>query len=503
MLRVVLRAVLAAAAAVVVLVPPAAAGAGPEVPRPVPVGPVSDTPFYTLYEPVREAPVETLLVVFPGGFLPAASQRDLARAVQAASGQRLWVGVAKFTGDLATPAEGTARIAQITAAAAAAGFTTVGPDRTFLAGHSLGGVMASVVGQAQPVRGLLLWAAYVPRLPGAPGLLQYPRPVLTLAGSLDGRSRVTRPGLDAGDVAASGLSAQEAARTRAVVVVDGANHASFGDGAPLSNDFPAELTTPAAHTRIAALSSAFLDANAVGVADDVRARAVQALQDGREQTLAFLGAFLRGVAEETGGYCATVQGRVAALGTEDEDRLSTLVTRAPDAAAFAAGSPAVAQGAPGADGRSTAVAGVVARAVQEDRTGDQPSVPASARQTGCRVAAQASVEAVLDTTASDASPDCAALNEQALRRARSQVTAVSRKRFDDAPRQVRFLPDVVVSSPEELSQATLTYRTAGDGALEVGSPRYDSPGERGCQLLSPARAAEVVLVDGLRPLPPR
>lgn len=459
-----------------------------------------DTPQYTLYAPVRTTGPETLLVVFPGGFLPAASQAALARAVQTASGHRLWVGVAKFTGDLATPAEGEARIAQITAAVAAEGFTDVRPERTFLAGHSLGGVMATVTAQAHPVRGVLLWAAYVPRLPGVPGFLDYPRPVLTLAGDLDGRSRVTRPALDAADAQryATTVGADTAAARRPVVVVTGANHSSFGDGAPLSNDVPAELTTAQGHARIAELSAAFLDANGGGVSEPDARRGTDLLHRGVQDTLGFLAPFLGALEAERGAYCEVVQQQVAAVPAKDRTRLRASNTVTTDAGAFAGTGPTVSRSQTDPSGRPTATVGTVSRTVDEDHTGDQPSVPVSARQVGCRTASAAAVAAALHDASPGTVPDCAAVNAAALSEARSAVPPLARKRADARGRPVRLLTDSTVATPQALADSVLVYRTAADGALEVGSARYDSTAERSCQLLSPARAVEYVLVDSLK-----
>lgn len=139
------------------------------------------------------------------------------------------------------------------------GFTDVGaaasviaaedepPDRWVVGGHSLGGATAAAFAGRNPddVAGLLLWASY----PASDLSARTDLEVLSVSASNDGLA--TPDDIDA--------SRDDLPPDSDFVVVEGANHAQFGDYGDQPGDGDAEISIEDAHAQIAAASLEFLD----------------------------------------------------------------------------------------------------------------------------------------------------------------------------------------------------------------------------------------------------
>ncbi|MGL5866160.1 MAG: alpha/beta hydrolase [Dermatophilaceae bacterium] len=117
--------------------------------------------------------------------------------------------------------------------------------RWAIGGHSLGGAMASrEFGGARMPAGLVLWASYP-----AESLTGADIPVLSVSGSRDGLAVPA-------EIEASRADVPEAAE---FVVVDGANHAMFGDYGAQRGDRLATVGRAAGQAEIVAATAGFLD----------------------------------------------------------------------------------------------------------------------------------------------------------------------------------------------------------------------------------------------------
>jgi pimeloyl-ACP methyl ester carboxylesterase len=128
------------------------------------------------------------------------------------------------------------------------------PDRWAVGGHSLGGVAASdyagevaisdIGGPASDVAGLVLWAAYPAR-----SLADADLPVLSVSGTSDA---LTTPAEieQSKDLLPPGTD---------FVVIEGANHAQFGDYGDQGGDGEATISDEEARTRIVEATMLFLD----------------------------------------------------------------------------------------------------------------------------------------------------------------------------------------------------------------------------------------------------
>ncbi|MEJ5225720.1 MAG: alpha/beta family hydrolase [Anaerolineales bacterium] len=112
-------------------------------------------------------------------------------------------------------------------------------------GHSLGGVAASVFAARTPeVVGIVYWAAY----PTDDALKQADLPALSISGTRDGLATPE-------DIAQYKTLMPADAR---FVVIEGGNHAQFGDYGPQAGDNPATISPETQWQQIADATAAFL-----------------------------------------------------------------------------------------------------------------------------------------------------------------------------------------------------------------------------------------------------
>lgn len=124
-------------------------------------------------------------------------------------------------------------------------FTSAAPnvDRWFVGGHSLGGVRACLMTPGADLEGLVLFGSYCANDLSGSGLS-----VLSIAGENDQLSTI----------ATIDESAALLPDNAAFVVIEGANHASFGDYGPQSGDGERTITTEQMRTELTTLLGALL-----------------------------------------------------------------------------------------------------------------------------------------------------------------------------------------------------------------------------------------------------
>ncbi len=205
---------------------------------------VGSTPAHLLMSPADtgEAPIGTGLVFYPGARVdPRAYATLLAPVVEA--GHPVVVvkpplGFALLDIDAATGA---------VEAYDAWSKVDGGPDRWAVGGHSLGGVAASDYAReaaTSDVAALVLWAAYPAR-----SLADVDLPVLSVSGTNDA---LTTP-------AEIEQSKDLLPPETDFVVIEGANHAQFGDYGDQGGDGEATISDEEARTRIVEATILFLD----------------------------------------------------------------------------------------------------------------------------------------------------------------------------------------------------------------------------------------------------
>ena len=271
---------------------------------------------------------ENILVLFPGAFINPERYQGLAEALVDASHGQIEVAVAQFSGGFANPIQATGRIDQAMALMAKQGYSDVAA-RTFVGGHSAGGIAGHPAVTSKKLGGLVLLGSYLPHSAvfGA-SLTTYERPVLTLGGELDGLTGVNYLARDsrALDLLAERDSAVVA--TKPVIVIRGSSHMQFADGGLLEGDFKPEKDINLTHSEAADIIRNFIAANSMSFAPSVRESAAASLVAQVAATKLLLRPLLAAW-NETESVCKNSQMLVAPLASGGWNQLG-IVTRVYD-----------------------------------------------------------------------------------------------------------------------------------------------------------------------------
>lgn len=198
----------------------------------------------------------------------------------ATRGISLFVGVPWYAGNTPNPVDLSFRLSDVQNKLQAAGLPADAP--MFYAAHSLGTVFMQeyVKGLGSKAAGQILMGGFIQRKHLVPEL-DYSVPTLTLAAELDGLARVTRM--------AESFYHQKGRDDLPVVLLPGANHMQFASGDPPSNvrknDLLSEVSEASAHSAIAEASADFIVLHC-GSADASQAESSKAAAAARQKVTA-------------------------------------------------------------------------------------------------------------------------------------------------------------------------------------------------------------------------
>lgn len=207
-----------------------------------------------ILKPVKEGNDEVALIFIQGAQIRPDQYTPLAKAIQAASEYKLWVGIPEFWLDTAEPIVLAGGIKRIMASLVDAGMKATS---VFFAGHSLGGIMLqdylfanSSVAKGQILLGSFLTRKYANKT--------FPVPTLTTAGDLDGLCRLTR----LMEAFYRYSNANESRLVFPVIVVPGMNHMQIASGDPPAFvkqfDLQAEISSETAHAILGKITAGFI-----------------------------------------------------------------------------------------------------------------------------------------------------------------------------------------------------------------------------------------------------
>ncbi|XP_048728530.2 uncharacterized protein LOC125646336 [Ostrea edulis] len=203
--------------------------------------------------------IEGALLVAPGAYITGEAYEPLGLQIGASCDFRLWVVLlVDFFDNIVNPPQLEGAVTKARQALTDAGFSNSSP--VFLAGHSLGGTMVAMYGQKNPdLTGVLLYAAYLTK---GNKLKDYPVPVMTLSGDLDGLTRITRVMDTYMELHEDVLSDPTAKFRTPVIVMEGLNHGQFASGTMPPNvathDLPPDVTNATAYQKIARYTCSFI-----------------------------------------------------------------------------------------------------------------------------------------------------------------------------------------------------------------------------------------------------
>ena len=212
----------------------------------------------------------------PGATIPGENYLPLMTAVQAHYPGSLWVAATtEWAGEMPNPLEIGGQLEGCRQMAAGMGLNT---ENVFLAGHSLGGVVLEsyVSGHSDQTPGIILLGTWLPDLL-ARATNEYPVPVLTAIGELDGGglSYLRR---EVEETAALPGSVTTFSKT---IFVPQVNHAQVASGeveqSVVDNDIDGELTEEEAHDNYGVRVADWLSINALHLQLLTQEQAQQAL----------------------------------------------------------------------------------------------------------------------------------------------------------------------------------------------------------------------------------
>jgi hypothetical protein len=482
--------------------------------------------------PEKTSLPEKMLIFMPGGKVPNEKYVSTAKAIQQSADQlRLWVVIPGIFQRLCIISCSATSICSPlhSAVEAALGMAkergwTRGKDGedTWLAGHSLGGVCANTLFQAYtkkgssdfPYAGLIVMGSYVDEA-GDHDLLHYPVPALTLNVELDGG--LARPGKTAvwwrQHLALQASHGEEYALAhKPVIVLPKLNHSDFCPGFNVPGDLMAEVSQAEATAEIGRVVGAFLHVQTSASSAAAATAPLEVLRERVAWTKNLLEPYLeaqayerrptdtRWSAEGASPLCAEAQHIVAGLSEKDDKRLDVQDGFHVKSSNFEHCHPNWTATAGKLSVRSCGHADYYA---DIDNTG---SITA-ASEVACKLLSSARVAQQLSTSASQPSVECREINMHAVRLAESLAAKSTLERYRRIGRGWCFLEDEPVTGnigPLFVFTAALKL-TSNATCMAVASPVLKTeldgkiyPGNHYCKVLSPARALDWMMTDGLK-----
>jgi len=458
--------------------------------------------------PGKAGPPKILIYVH-GASINEKNYVTVAQAIQRASHLSLWVGLPHFLGNVPNPititGAVTGMVKRIGAASQGNFSNPPAPSDVFVAAHSLGGVFSPAVVNKQGYKALLEFGSYVTN---GLDITTTKFPVLTLGGELDGLTRASRIAVEFEKMK---TLPSELHYVKPVVILPGVCHSQFCEGVNVTSfgtkDLRPDVTWEAAHEAIALASADFL--NLVVNGSHSGAAAAKGRFDAHfEYTDSLTKGFLSLRAQEAStrispgsvdpNWCARVQTNTIAVPSAVGPYTAALdvvksITSLPTAH-------------PSQSGNAVKV---VSYASYNLNPIDVSTVPVAAKSLTCEMISADSIALANKKTGAGGKPppanQCQAANDAAIAAAEAGVSAKTLSRFKANGQHLLTVPDTVTTTGVTFLSSSLGFDTKSTPAsvnvqgvsLATATSATVFPGVYECVLLSPAKAAEWMMVDGL------
>lgn len=437
-----------------------------------------------------------LLIIFPGMYKAPTEYETLAREIQHNSPFELWVGILKFTGNLVNPVQAQHGVDLVFEIVKNQGFNDLATEKTFIAGHSLGGIVAQYFINGKDFAGLILMSSYLVRSEGNSALPQATLPVFTLSGELDGQTRLTRIAFDAKSI----LSLPAVLNKKPVVILPKINHSQFAGKETASADLKAEIDYHSAQKQIGRMMSDFMVIND-GSEEHARERiaASARLSNAVENTRELLAPYWD-AQEKDHHWCEETQRDILSK-IAPSPAFEIEHTEFKNDFSFAASKPTAELTTSG-----ELRIGIDSQLKYHPNFMDRSTIPEAAQTLACK---RKSSEALSQLTQSQAIEpmDCRSHNIKVFEWALGHVSSAVRDRYMSRGRKLKFLSDEQVSSglqwlPKGLEIKDDPHQRFAHVKSTSLLTSLDAPfglaGMHYCKLLSPTRAMEWIMVDSLR-----
>ncbi|KAK3767460.1 hypothetical protein RRG08_032135 [Elysia crispata] len=229
----------------------------------------SETVTIQILKPIRSTGDEVGLIFIPEGDVRGDQYKATAQAIQESSGLRVWVALTgNYFFDLKTPCSVHDGLKKAVRELKTAGMTN---ESYVGVGHGWGGNILESCVKDSALKALILMGSTLSR---KTQLGDFPIPVLTLAGELDGVTRITRVVEEFEKLTDNTASFFRGLYKTPIAFIEGMNHAQFGSGPMWSldnriRDLIPNITNEMAHRLIGENVNDFLTVTFSSLEDQV------------------------------------------------------------------------------------------------------------------------------------------------------------------------------------------------------------------------------------------
>lgn len=452
---------------------------------------------------------DRLLVVFPGMYKDASEYESLAKKIQLATPQRLWIAILNFTGNLTNPVQAEALVDSVLSDVKQQGFLNVSDQKTTLAGHSFGGIVAQGIIKKRSFHGLVLFSSYLTKVNGSSSLPQFDKPVLTISGELDGQTRLTRIAVDAKAVLDSEALQNSSWKSvqlskKPVIVLSGVNHSHFANGKRMKADLEAEVPYEDSQTAIAKVVADFLilNENEATIQRKQKEAAKNRISAYVRESRDLLTPFWSANTFEK-DWCLQSQRSEVPMENPAKKEIRATQEFFSDTVLFLRSKPTLNVNSDGdIEINATAMFKHAMNPI------DISTVPEATQEIACKMKSREAIAVAASIAKNiDDEVSCSESNKRAFEWALNNVSEKVRERFARRGRQLKFDDDRVFGSGIQWVTSGLEFKNSqterisivSSSSLRTGtSAPLGLGGMHYCKLMSPARAMEWILVDGLR-----
>jgi len=447
------------------------------------------------------------LIFVPGAKIPGEAYLPLLVAIQEHYPGPLWIGATSgWLNEMPNPIEIGGQISNCLSKAKEAGFDT---ETVFFGGHSLGGIVleSHISSHAEIASGIALIGTWLPDLVGeySRGDNEYPVPVLTAIGELDGGG-ISYLRREYQETMALPGSVTAFSKT---ILVPQVNHAQVASGeidqGVIDNDIDSELSEDEAHQMYGKRIADWLVLNALHlglVSQDVAADSLENFLHYEDETAEFLQPFFAAFEKEQVGlvsqFVNEAQENILNLeSTENVITIDSVLTNMPTFQGYQ----------PKAEESDGLVTIHTYTYFNYDLDVLDFNNHLSASTVKAKMKLADSIYPLLGLPERDQIMSCAELNAKTMEYAMSIASDVALERLASKGRTLTFGADVVYTwggIAWEYSGG-IQWNMKEDGSVELVSARLTSsptlplfPGEHYCDLLSPYRALEWIYIESIR-----
>ena len=446
-----------------------------------------------IIEPIRASGDEVALIFVPGAFQRAENYREIAKIFQEASNLRMWVALTGgYNRLLVSLAELPGAIDGAINALKQAGMVS---ENYVGIGHSLGGLMLGQYARNSTLKAIILMGSYVTY-----GLSNYPIPVLTLAGELDGRVRITKFVDDFENIFGDVSQSKEPIYRTPIVNIKGTNHMQFQSGptppTSVTNDLKPDLTDAEAHKIIGQYVNNFATATFSSEASEVRDAQKELENMVLESSKRFQPLKDMKALQAKDDSCPWAITSQQHFGEPHADtfEIKNYILELP---MFVKSTPSFIWGVMSVTINNTAFIEF------EDDYMRRPDVKQSPKEISLKLKSRDAIFEELSFMP-EPEPSCRALNELARDAALNSATDAEKQRYKSRGRPIVFEDDILTTSEDDWNSTPL--KTWEDSAgLHVQSvalvTAIDADELRGmhyCRVMAPYRALEWIIIDSLR-----